>query len=114
MITNKDISTLFEEAKTLYAMGHDNKYIELQLADKGVDDTTIDEIIKEIKSLRKSNKKNHGIRLVIYSASIMAVGFLFTLLSYHSDSPVRFVLWGLVVSGVLTLIKGLGEMMGLI
>jgi hypothetical protein len=113
MTTQEKYDSLLNEAKTMYALGHDNKYIEFQFADKGVDDNTIDNIIKDINSVRRHNKKSRGRKLVIYGLSFLGVAFLFTLISYNAESPTRFVLWGLAISGVTTLIKGLADMMGL-
>ncbi|MCW3085697.1 MAG: hypothetical protein JWP12_3063 [Bacteroidetes bacterium] len=104
-----DYESLLSEAKTMYAMGHDNTYIELQLADKGIDDTTIDKISVEIKHLRKSGQRNNGMKQIIYGLSFIAVGFVFTLLSFLKDSPVHYVLWGLAVSGLLFFVKGLSK-----
>jgi len=113
MTTKEKYDDLLNEAKTLYASGHDDKYIEFQLAEKGVDDNTIDNIIKDLAILRRSEGKRRGWKLVIYGLSFLAIAFLFTLLSYESESPVRFVLWGLAISGVMTLIKGLASLIGL-
>ena len=113
MTTQEKYDSLLNEAKIMYALGHDNKYIEFQFADKGVDDQTIDNIVHEISALRKHSKKTRGKKLVIYGLSFLAVAFIFTLLSYNSESPTRFVLWGLAFSGVTTLIKGLTDIIGL-
>ncbi len=104
-----DFESLLNEAKTMYALGRDNTYIELQLAEKGIDDTTIDKIIVEIKRLRKSGQRNSGLKEIIYGLSFIAVGFVFTLLSFLKDSPVQYVLWGLAVSGLLLFTKGLSK-----
>jgi hypothetical protein len=112
MRTTEKLDDLLDEAKTMYALGHDNKYIEFQFAEKGINDELIDKIIGEINSLRKSSKRNLGFKMLIYGASFIVVGFIFTLLSYHSESPMRFILWGLVVSGVLTMAKGMINIIG--
>ncbi len=105
--------SLLNEAKTMYALGHDNKYIEFQFADKGVEYQIIDAIISDIKVLRKSVKRRQGFKLLVYGASFIVVAFVFTLISYNSESPVRFVLWGLAVGGVVAMIKGIADIIGL-
>ena len=112
-MTEAKYDELLNEAKTMFALGHDNKYIEFQFAEKKIDDATIDKIILEIKSLRKSNKKTKGTKLIIYGLSFLGAAFLFTLISYNENSPTRFVLWGLAISGVTTLIKGVADRIGL-
>jgi hypothetical protein len=113
MITEKEYESLLNEAKTMFASGHDNTYIDLQFAERGIDDDTIQKIIKEINSLKKHHKKRNGQKLIIYGLSFLAVAFIFTLLSYNPESPTKYVLWGLAISGVGTLIKGIADIIGL-
>ncbi|MES2593659.1 MAG: hypothetical protein V4608_17375 [Bacteroidota bacterium] len=112
-LDNNKYSELLNEAKTMFALGYDNRYIELQFAEKKIDDNIIDQIIVEIKSLRKAQKKSRGLKLIIYGASFIAVAFIMTLISYNEHSSSRFVLWGLAISGVTTLMKGVADILGL-
>ena len=112
-IDHNKYNELLNDAKKMYALGHDNRYIELQFAEIKIDDNTIEKIIAEIKSLIKANKKSTGLKYVIYGASFLAVAFIFTLMSYNEGSPIRFVMWGLAISGVTTLVKGIADIIGL-
>jgi hypothetical protein len=109
----ENYETLLDEARKLFAQGRDNRYIELQFAERGVADAVIDRIIQEMNTLRRSDKRQAGFKKMIYGASFLAAGILFSLISMHSESPVRFVLWGLAMGGALVMIKGLAEVMGL-
>jgi hypothetical protein len=113
MLSDKKYDNLLNEAKTLYALGHDNKYIEFQFAEQGIDDTTIDSIIKDINDLRKSNKKTRGIKLIIYGLSFISVALIITSITFKSEPPVSFIMWGMAISGVLTLVKGIADIIGL-
>lgn len=104
----------YEEAKTMFANGHDNKYIGFQLADKGVSDEMIDEVILAIKKLRKDVKKSIGMKQVIYGLSFIVAAVLFTFISTDENSPILYVLWGLAVTGVLTLMRGIANILNLI
>ncbi|HEY0029738.1 MAG TPA: hypothetical protein VGC65_03180 [Bacteroidia bacterium] len=103
----------FEEAKVMLASGQDNKYIEFQLAEKGVPDEMINEVILEIKKLRKGVRKSVGSKQVIYGLSFLGVAFLFTLISTDSASPVIYVLWGLAITGLLIFMKGIANIIDL-
>ncbi len=113
MATSDSYDNLLNEAKIMYVSGHDNKYIEFQFADQGIDDSTIDKIVNDINILRKANKKSRGLKLIIYGASFIAVAFIITIFSFNSKSPIGFVMWGLAVSGVLTIVKGSADFLGL-
>lgn len=103
-----------QEAKEMFAYGHDSKYIEFQLAEKGVPDEMIDEIITAIKKLRKEVKKSIGMKQVVYGLSFIAAAFLFTFISTDENSPVVYVLWGLAIVGVLTTLKGVANVLDLL
>ena len=112
MSVSKDpkYDTLFNEAISLFAAGNDNKYIELQFADKGVDDKLIDLIIKDINILRKTKKRNSGMKLLIYGGSAIAIALIFSFISFNASSPIHYVLWGLGLGGVMTAAKGIVDM----
>lgn len=112
-MTNNNYSDLLNEAIRMYASGHDNKYIEMQFSEKGVDDKTIDEIITEIKKSRKSEKRSRGIKFVIYGVSILVVALIVSIiLSYYKDSPFRYVaMWGLGLAGIMTIAKGITDIL---
>lgn len=103
-----------QEAKEMFAYGHDSKYIGFQLAEKGVPDEMIDEIIAEVKKLRKGVKKSIGMKQVIYGLSFIGAAILFTFISTDENSPVVYVLWGLAVVGVLTTMKGVANILDLL
>ncbi len=103
----------YEEAKVMFASGHDSKYIEFQLAEKGVFDEMIDEVIAEIKKLRKEVKKNVGMKQLIIGLSIIVVAIVITYVSTNSNSLVGYVLWGLAITGLLTMLKGVANIMNL-
>ncbi|HXC03549.1 MAG TPA: hypothetical protein VNZ86_02285 [Bacteroidia bacterium] len=113
MSNTESFESLLSEARRMYAHGHDNRYIELQFADRGVDDAVIDKVIAEVTRLRKEVRRYIGVKYIFYGASLLATGIIASVLSFHSESPVRFVLWGMAVSGVLVLIKGLADLIGL-
>ena len=109
---NDKFNSAYEQAKAWYAQGQDNKYIELQLADKNVSDDIIDVVISKIKDIRKSERRATGRKLLIYGLSFVCVSIIATVLTFKSDSPIRFVCWGTLVVGVTTTVKGLTNILG--
>lgn len=107
MINSGNHESLKNEAMTMLASGYDNKYIELQFAEKGIDDATIDLIISDISKVRKASKRKRGITWVIYGTSAIVAAVVFSFISFNSGSPINFVLWGLGISGMLTAAKGI-------
>lgn len=101
---------LYDEAMKMYASGYDNVYIELQFAEQGVSKDSIKEVIKKIKQARKREQRSKGIKLMIGGAATVAVGILFTLISFNSESPIGYVLYGLIVLGFMSFAKGLVDM----
>ncbi len=104
----------YQEATTMFANGYDSKYIGFQLAEKGVPDEMIDDVLIAIKKLRKGVKRSVGMKQVIYGSSFILVAIGFTFLSTNENSPITYILWGLAVTGVLTLIKGIANIIGLL
>ena len=103
----------YEQAKAMYAQGKDNKYIELQLAEERIADDVIEGIIQKINALRKSERRASGRKLLFYGVSFLVLGIIATVISFNSDSPVRFVLWGILLTGVALTAKGLANIIGL-
>lgn len=94
----------------MYASGYDNVYIELQFAEQGVSIDNVKEVIKKIKQARKREQRSKGIKLMIGGTATVAVGILFTLISFNSESPVGYVLYALIVLGFMSFAKGLVDM----
>lgn len=101
---------LYDEAVKMYASGYDNVYIELQFAEQGVAKNAVKDIIKKIKQVRKREARAKGIKLMIGGAATVAVGVLFTFISFNSKSPVGYVLYGVIIIGVMSFAKGLVDM----
>ena|ERR1051325_752136 len=108
-MTSYKYEDLLKEAITMYASGNDNTYIELQFAERGIDDKTINAVISEIKKIRKAEKRKRGIKLTVIGISLLATALIVSIiLSYNTNSPYRYVvMWGLGLSGMMTTAKGI-------
>ena len=102
-----NIEELYDDAIKMYASGHNNVYIELQFAEQGVDKATVKEVIDRIKKVRKNERRVKGYKIMIGGMATVAVGVIFTLISYKSESPIDYVLYGLIIMGIMSFVKGL-------
>ena len=106
-----EYSEVYDKAVKYFAGGADEKYIKFQLAEQGVRDELADAVLKDIGELSAGVKKRYGIRLMVLGTSFIAAGLLITFLT-SSDSPVKAVLWGMPILGVVITVKGLGKILG--
>lgn len=113
VILNPNYNKALDQAISMYAFGHDNKYITLQLAEEGIDDAIIDGVIKEISRIRKAQKRKNGIKLLIYGGSFIIAAIGFSFISTKEGSPILYILWGLAISGVIVMVKGISAILGL-
>lgn len=104
---------LLEDAKRYYVSGYDDTYIANQFAEQGVSDEQIEAVLSEVRTIRKSNRRRTGMRLLVSGVSIAAVGITGTLLTYFSadwHGPVSYVLMGTIIAGVATAVSGLTKL----
>lgn len=101
---------LLQEAQKLWHAGYDNEYIHGQLSEQGANDDSVKQVLKEINSIRRSEKRRGGGKLIIGGLATIAVGFAFTLISFQEGSPVVYVLYGLITVGVMSFAKGVVDM----
>ena len=101
---------LLQEAQKLWHSGYDNEYIHGQLSEQKADEDSIQKVLKEINTIRKSEKRRKGVKLIIGGLATIAVSFSFTLISFQEGSPVSYVLYGLITAGVMTFAKGVVDM----
>jgi len=97
---------LLQEAQKLWHSGHDNEYIHGQLSELNADDDEVKRVLGEINSIRKSEQRRKGTKLVIGGLATVVIAVFFTWFSFSSDSPVVYVLYGMIVTGIMTFAKG--------
>lgn len=111
----KHTEILFEEAwntaKGLYVTGHNDKYIELHLADKKYPDSVIDGVVLQVSHLRKVAKKQIGIQKILFGSVLILVACLVTYFSFHSNSPLGILMAGTGVLGIFVVAKGIMEIL---
>jgi hypothetical protein len=101
---------LLQDAQKLWHEGYDNEYIHGQLSEQGANEDSIQNVLKKVNVIRKSEKRRRGVKLMIGGLATIAVAFLFTLISFQDGSPIAYVLYGLMTAGVMTFAKGAVDM----
>lgn len=112
MKDTKKYNEVLDRATRYYAEGRDEVYMKMQFAEQGVDDKIVDEVLLEIKKLNKGVHKSIGLKFLIFGSSFIAVGLIVSYLTYTWESPIRFVLWGLPISGVIITVRGISKIIG--
>ncbi len=109
-ITAAKLEELYDDAVRMLAEGHDNVYIEMQFAEQKIDNETINAVLTKVKNLRKAHKRSVGLKLIIGGLATVAVGFILSFISFNSQSPAYFILYGLITVGFMTFAKGVIDM----
>lgn len=119
MVPYQDYDSLLNEARSMYVYGHDNKYIEFQFAERGIDDRTIDKIVADINNLRKQIRKGRGIKRILWSTSFICAALIITYVSSYLQFPETYVMYmtffmsGLAIVGIAILIKGVADILSI-
>ncbi|HEX4876498.1 MAG TPA: hypothetical protein VFV31_07470 [Chitinophagaceae bacterium] len=111
MSTNP-FNELIQLATSLQQKGLSTDEITLQLRQKGTPENLLEEIIAELKKIRLTQKRNSGFIWCAIGATLMALGFVFTLFLFNNTGGMRFAMYGLTTIGVGFTIKGLSDIMG--
>ncbi len=103
---------LIQKASLLQQQGLSHDEITLQLRQQGAPDNLLQDIIGELKKIRLTRKRNKGFTCCAIGATLMALGFVFTLFLFNNTSGMRFAMYGLTTVGVGFTLKGLSDIMG--
>lgn len=99
-------------ARSLYRKGFNDEEVSMQLREKGVAETMLQEIIWQVKKLRSSKKKKLGFIFCGIGIFFLIAGCMFTFLLYNSSSNIRPVMYGLTGIGLVFTIKGMIDLLG--
>ena len=103
---------LIQKATLLQQQGLSNDEITLQLKQQGTPENLVQDIFTELKKIRLTQKRNKGFMWCAIGATLMALGFVFTLFLFNNTGGMRFAMYGLTTIGVCFTIKGLSDIMG--
>jgi hypothetical protein len=99
-------------ARSLYRKGFNDEEVSVQLREKGIAETMLQEIIRQVKKLRSSKKKKAGFIFCGIGIFFLIAGCMFTLLLYNSGANIRPAMYGLTGLGLVFTIKGMIDLLG--
>ena len=112
MESSNKIDTYLLQALQLAEEGKAIDVIRLQLTVSGADESTVETIVGQVKSVSFLKRRKRGVVLGAIGSLLLITGFILTVIFYHSGIPFHFVMYGMTSLGVLLLIAGLVEVIG--
>ena len=103
---------LLQSAEELLNAGKDNEDIRKALQAAGADQSTLDSIISQIRSLRYLRRRKRGFIIGAIGSGILIVGFFLTVILFHHGSSFNAIMYGMTSIGVIMLLIGMVEIMG--
>lgn len=95
-----------DEATRMMASGAKEKDIETRLLEKGLDLERIRALLKNIKETRIRNDRSRGFLLIGIGAIMLVTSFFLTVMHFHADNSIDFVMYGLTVPGIILVMIG--------
>jgi hypothetical protein len=112
MEPTKKIEDYLSQAHQLIEEGNEFDSVRQHLEASGADALTVDTIIRQIKSLSYLKRRKRGVILGLIGSIMLIVGFILTVIFYHSGVSIHYVMYGMTSIGVILLIAGLVEVIG--
>ena len=112
METTVNLEVLLEDAKKLFEQGKETDLIRHSLETKGADKETIDTVINQIKSLSYLKRRKRGFMLGLAGSVLLIIGFVLTVVFFHANVSIHFVMYSMTSIGAILLMAGLVEIIG--
>ena len=112
MDPNSNIEHYFIKAQQLLDEGLDYESVRKFLAKSGADDVTIATIMGQVKSNSFLKRRKRGLVLGLTGSVFLGVGFILTVLFYHSGISINYVMYGMTSLGAILLLAGMIEVLG--
>jgi hypothetical protein len=104
---NLSINSYLNTAKSLIEQGRDNAFIESQLTQQGADQTTLAEVLVQVKRIRNAKRTQNGSMLVLLGVVLLGLGFVSCIFLSDTGASLDFALYGMTAIGAVILIAGL-------
>lgn len=96
-----------EQLKLLVARGLDDNQIELELKQKGMTESEIQQLMSHIVKLRGAMRTRQGSLLVLAGVIILGIGFLSCVAIHFLGGEIGLPLYGVTVLGLILVFLGL-------
>jgi hypothetical protein len=83
-----------------------------QLKDDGYPQDEVNLMIRAIKSEDYLKRRKRGIILGVTGSILLVIGFILTVIFYHSGISFNLVMYGMTSLGILLLLAGMVDLMG--
>ncbi|HMT30373.1 MAG TPA: hypothetical protein PKD91_13955 [Bacteroidia bacterium] len=112
MVQEQNLELLLDEAKKMIDQGREKSQVKQNLISMGASEETIETILNQIKSLNYLKRRKRGFILGICGSILLIVGFALTVIFFHKNMSIDFVMYGMTSVGVILLVAGLVEIIG--
>ena len=103
---------LLQFAANLFKQGCTTEEITTRLRNKGAEDNLMQQALGEIKKLRLTRRRNHGIIWCSIGIFLLVAGCMLTFILHSNGQNIRLAMYGLTSLGVVIIIKGLIDVFG--
>lgn len=106
------IDQYLTQAKQLMLEGKEFESVKAHLTASGADEVTVETIIHQIRTHSYLKRRKRGFFLGLAGATLLLLGFILTVIFYHSGISIHYVMYGMTSLGVILLVAGLVEIIG--
>ena len=105
----EDYTTL---ASNLFKEGKDADSVRTELAGAGAAEDVIQSIISQLQSQNFLKRRKRGIAMGVTGSVLLLIGFVLTVIFFHSGVSINYVMYGLTSLGVILLMAGMVDVLG--
>lgn len=105
----KDAAAYWSRVVKLHREGYPINTIRQLLKNEGADEVLVTEALCKLKLILYKKKKNKAVVIMIVGAVILLMGFVMTVLLFHSNHSFDLFLYGFTSIGILLLGYGVYE-----
>jgi hypothetical protein len=107
---NPDANLYWNKVMKLHREGYPVATIQNILKNEGLDEVLITEALCKLKLILYKKKKSKAVIIMVVGAAILLIGFVMTVLLFHSNHSFDLFLYGFTCIGILLLGYGVYEM----
>lgn len=104
---------LLIEAKAYYESGYDSEEVVRMLCAKGIGENQAKEALARAKKIIFEKRRRRGLLLLGCGALCLFSGFLISAILFHSNASPAIPLYGLTSAGIIFLLFGMADCLGL-
>lgn len=103
---------LYLYARQLVERDTDFKHIREMLYERTGDRKLSDEIVDQVRDVYYAKKRKEGLAKLGIGCVLLVIGFVLTVINYHSNESFSLVMYGFTSGGLCLLFWGLYDMFG--